>query len=183
MFLLCQIFLNDLACQEHGLSSVIRPQSPPGSLLCEVFAFLSTTGTDRFGRKLTHRAGHALLSSEASLPAASRSWGGCVPRVASLILRACAQRSRFPWTLAVHQSSQGRVAGAGALRANCLCKDSLVPHSPAQETAYRSTRVPSGTTTASPASCSHSCEAPCWFRGHHQGCQPPSHLDGYAGDV
>lgn len=80
MFLPGQLFLNDLACHKYSRFSVIKPQSSPGSLLCEVVAGLSTTGTDRFDRKITHLVSRPRLAELRGEPTAGcSSWGYVLP--------------------------------------------------------------------------------------------------------
>lgn len=92
---------------------------------------------------------------------------------------ACAQRSRFPSTLFMHQSSQGREQAAGTvpLSDNGFSKHTLVPHSPAQETATASSPM-CLLTQQKPNQIliPTSCGAPWWCRGSHHGSQPQAIL-------
>lgn len=125
MFLPCQIFFNELACHKCGCVSVIKLSLFPGLFLCEVVAGLSTTGTDRFGRKLTQGVGRTLLSAEASpLQAAapgmveSYAWGLSSEEGVCHGHPLCTRAERCR-----HSCSHYH---------HCLPKGRLTPHSPAK---------------------------------------------------
>lgn len=122
------------------------------------------TGTDRFGRKLTQGASHALLSSEACCT--SRLLVAVCPGWRVLCSGPVFRRAGFPGHCVPKLSGQ-TVVGIDPLSANCLPKDTSQA---SPRDCLLAQRMPNQALVPT------SCTSPWWLRGHHQGSQPQTEL-------